>query len=527
MTKGTGMANERTETGFIEVLDTTLRDGEQTAGVSFNVDEKLAIARLLLEELKVNRIEVGSARVSNGEHKALDKICDWASTCGHLENIETLGFVDGGLSVEWICESGGKVMNLLTKGSIRHLKGQLGKTSQEHISDILKCIDKAVAKGLDINIYLEDWSNGMISSPEHVFYMIDCLKDAPIKRFMLPDTLGILNPDMASEFCRTMRAKYPSLHFDFHAHNDYDMAAANTFEAIKAGFNGIHTTVNGLGERTGNLPVSSAVGILNDLTQRNNSLNEKKLYHVCKYVETISGVRIPANKPLVGDLVFTQTSGVHADGDRKDNLYSNALLPERFGRTRKYALGKTSGKANIMKNLEKLGIRLSNEQMKLVTERVVELGDKKENLNAEDLPFIIADVLKGGYSATKDNIHIVNYSLQLARGMRPVATLRIKINGKEYEEISAGDGQYDAFMKALWKIYDKLGKKHPVLTDYQVNIPPGGKTYALVETTISWNNDGHELTTRGIDSDQTEAAIKATVKMLNIIENIDMKKLTI
>ncbi len=515
------------DSGFIEVLDTTLRDGEQTAGVSFNVDEKLAIARLLLEELKVNRIEVGSARVSSGEHKALDKICDWAATCGHLDCIETLGFIDNGVSVDWIAESGGKVMNLLAKGSVRHLYGQLGKTSEEHVRDILRCIEKGVAKGLDINIYLEDWSNGMADSPEHVFHMIDSLQEAPIKRFMLPDTLGILDPDTTARFCRTMREKYPSLHFDFHAHNDYDMAAANTFEAIKAGVNGIHTTVNGLGERTGNLPVSSAVGILNDLTHSRNSLNEKKLFHVCKYVETISGVRIPANKPLVGESVFTQTSGVHADGDRKDNLYTNALLPERFGRTRKYALGKTSGKANIMKNLEKLGITLSAEQMRLVTERVVELGDKKENLNAEDLPFIIADVLKGGYSATRDNIHIVNYSLQLARGMRPVATLRININGKEYEEISAGDGQYDAFMKALWKIYDKLGKTHPVLTDYQVNIPPGGKTYALVETTISWNNNGNELITRGIDSDQTEAAIKATVKMLNIIENIDMKKLTI
>lgn len=526
MEKSADNRKKRGERGFaVEVMDTTLRDGEQTAGVSFNVDEKLAIARLLLEELKVNRIEVGSARVSNGEHRALDKICDWASTCGHLDSIETLGFVDGGLSVDWISESGGKVMNLLAKGSSRHLGGQLGKSSAEHADDILRCIDKAVSKGLDINIYLEDWSNGIIRSPEHVFYMIDRLEDTPVKRFMLPDTLGILNPDQTAMYCGMMRERYPRLHFDFHAHNDYDMAAANTYEAVKAGLNGIHTTVNGLGERSGNLPVASAVGILNDLLRRKNTLNEKKLTHVCRYVETISGIRIPANKPIVGESVFTQTSGVHADGDRKAGLYCNQLLPERFGRTRRYALGKTSGKANVMKNLEQLGISLSAEQMKLVTERVVELGDKKENLNAEDLPFIIADVLKGGYSATRDNIHVVNYSLQLAKGMRPVAMLRIKINGTEYEESSAGDGQYDAFMKALWKIYDRLGKTRPVLTDYQVNIPPGGKTDALVETTISWNNNGNVLTTRGIDSDQTEAAIKATVKMLNILENIDLEKL--
>ncbi|MBQ5416535.1 MAG: 2-isopropylmalate synthase, partial [Bacteroidales bacterium] len=232
----------------------------------------------------------------------------------------------------------------------------------------------------------------------------------------------------------------------------------------------------------------------------------------------ISGIRIPSNKPLIGESVFTQSSGVHADGDNKDRLYMNDLLPERFGRVRRYALGKTSGKANIRENLKELGINLTEEQIKAVTQRVVELGDKKQDVSPEDLPFIIADVLKGGHNPAEDNIHIVNYSLQLARGMRPVAIVRIRIYGKEYEDSSAGDGQYDAFMKALWKIYDSLGKPHPVLVDYQVTIPPGGRTDALVAATISWNLQGSEFKTRGIDSDQTEAAIKATLKMLNIVE---------
>ena len=505
---------------MIEILDTTLRDGEQTAGVSFNPDEKLAIARLLLEELKVNRIEVASARVSRGEQEAFAKICAWAFTCGRLDAVEALGFVDGGLSVDWIGKAGGQVMNLLTKGSFRHVTGQLRKTAREHRDDILRDISLAVSKGMKVNVYLEDWSNGMIDSPEYVFFLVDALQDAPIQRIMLPDTLGILNPAQAGEFCRQMVERYPGIHFDFHPHNDYDRAAANAFEAVRAGVKGLHTTVNGLGERTGNLPVSSAIGILNDHLKVENTLNESRLMHVCRYVETISGVRIPANKPLVGEFVFTQTSGVHADGDRKGGLYQNALLPERFGRHRHYALGKTSGKANIVKNLESLGINLTPEQMKQVTARVVELGDKKESLTPEDLPFIVADVLKGDVSTTApDRIHIINYSLQLARGMRPIANIRIDIDGTEYEEAAAGDGQYDAFMKALWIIYDRLGRRHPRLTDYVVKIPPGGKTDALVETTISWDWEGKGFKTRGVDSDQAEAAIKATVKMLNLIEN--------
>ena len=189
----------------------------------------------------------------------------------------------------------------------------------------------------------------------------------------------------------------------------------------------------------------------------------------------------------------------------------------------KYALGKTSGKANIIKNLDELGISLTPEQIRLVTDRVVELGDKKESLTREDLPFIIADVLKGGYSATTDNVHIVNYSLQLARGMHPVASVCIEIHGTRYQDFSSGDGQYDAFMKALRKIYASLGRTLPRLTDYRVTIPSGGKTDALVDALICWDNDGHHFRTRGVDSDQTEAAIKATLKMLNIVENLDLK----
>ena len=184
-----------------------------------------------------------------------------------------------------------------------------------------------------------------------------------------------------------------------------------------------------------------------------------------------------------------------------------------------------AGAANVPPRLisefDKLGIALTPDQIKLVTQRVVELGDKKEMMTPEDLPFIIADVLKSG--ATQDNIHIVNYSLQLTKGMKPAAMLKVSINGTEYETSSNGDGQYNAFMRALWKIYDRLGKKHPLLADYQVTIPPGGKTDALVATTIFWDMDGHVFKTRGIDSDQTEAAIKATLKMLNIVENTDLK----
>jgi len=500
----------------MEVMDTTLRDGEQTRGISFSPLEKLHLASLLLNEVGVDRIEIASARVSKGEFEAAQKIAEWAGEKGFIEKIEILGFVDGDISLNWINKAGLKVVNLLCKGSLRHVEKQLRKSPEQHVSDIKEVIRIAEKKGIKVNMYLEDWSNGMIHSPDYVFFMIDSLKGEKIQRFMLPDTLGILNQEQTYIFCKKMTGTYPSLHFDFHAHNDYDLATANVFAAVKAGVKGIHTTVNGLGERAGNVPLSSIVGIFKDHLKVETHIDESKMNKVSRLVETFSGIRVPVNKPIIGENVFTQTSGIHADGDSKDNLYFNDLLPERFGRKRQYALGKLSGKANISKNLEELGFYLEPESLKKVTGRIVALGDKKETVTTDDLPYIISDVLDNGSSQYK--IFIKNYNLSLSHGMHPNASIQLEIDGEQYEESSIGDGQYDAFMKALWSIYDRIGKERPVLSDYRVTIPPGGKTDALVETIITWDMNGDIFTTKGLDADQTEAAIKATEKMLNLIE---------
>jgi (R)-citramalate synthase len=506
----------------LEIMDTTLRDGEQTQGVSYSPLEKLHIAKLLLKDLKVDRIEVASARVSTGEFEALRQITDWARHNNLHRKVEVLGFVDGDISLNWIKDAGGKVINLLCKGSLRHLEKQLRKTPEKHVSDIKELICLAGRHEMDVNIYLEDWSNGMIHSEDYVFFMIDSLMNEPIQRFMLPDTLGILNPEQTYDFCKKIVDRYPSLHFDFHPHNDYDLAVANVFAAVKAGIKGVHTTINGLGERAGNAPLSSVIGVLTDLMDVECGINEFEITKASKIVETFSGIRIPVNKPLIGENVFTQTSGVHADGDSKDNLYFNSLLPERFGRKRRYALGKQSGKATIRKNLEEFGLFLNPESLTKVTQRVIELGDKKENVTTEDLPFIIADVL--GSEQITYRIRIRNYSLSLSYGLKPSASVQIEIDGNLYQETASGDGQYNAFMNAVHRIYDMLGKGYPVLTDYQVSIPPGGRTDALVETIITWDYSGKEFRTKGLDADQTESAIKATEKMLNIIEGLDEKE---
>jgi D-citramalate synthase len=498
-------------------MDTTLRDGEQTSGVSFSSSEKLTIAQLLLTEVKVDRIEIASARVSEGEFDAVKKITRWAKSKGLLKKVEVLTFVDGNVSIDWMTKAGAKVMNLLTKGSMNHLTHQLKKTPEQHFAEIAKVIALGKKKGIECNVYLEDWSNGMRNSPEYVFRYLDFLTKQPVKRIMLPDTLGILEPCEVSDFVSQIIKRYPTSHFDFHGHNDYDLGTANVLEAVKAGIQGIHLTINGMGERAGNAPLASAIAVLHDfLPKIKTGVAEKSLYQTSRLVETFSGFRIPDNKPVVGANVFTQTAGIHADGDKKNNLYFNDLMPERFGRQRQYALGKTSGKSNIENNLAQLGIELSDADLKRVTQRIIELGDKKEVVTQSDLPYIISDVIDSS-SIEEEKIHIENYVLTHSKELRPSVTLQITIEGEIFEEHAQGDGQYDAFMNALRSIYKKKKILLPVLTDYAVRIPPGGKSDALCETIITWDYKGREFRTRGLDSDQTVAAIKATHKMLNLI----------
>lgn len=500
----------------IEIMDTTLRDGEQTSGISFSSSEKLTIAQLLLEELKVDRVEVASTRVSDGEFEAVKNICNWASNKGLLNKVEVLSFVDNGLSIDWMVKTGVKVQNLLTKGSLNHLKHQLKKTPEEHFKGIATVISKAKENDIATNIYLEDWSNGMKNSPEYVYQFLDFLTTQDVKRILLPDTLGILTPSESYKFVSEIKIKYPNIHIDFHAHNDYDLGVANVLEALKAGANGIHVTLNGMGERAGNAPLASVVAVINDfLPELEILVNEKALYSVSKLVETFSGFRIPVNKPVLGENVFTQTAGIHADGDSKNNLYFNDLMPERFGRKRQYALGKTSGKANIQKNLQELGLQLSDKDIAKVTKRIIELGDKKEVVTKEDLPYIISDVLHN--NIYEEKVAIESYVLTHAKGLRPSTTVSVKIEEEIFEEHAQGDGQFDAFINALTKVYTNKNMALPKLIDYAVTIPPGSNSDALCETVITWKTNGKTFKTRGLDSDQTVSAIVATQKMLNII----------
>jgi D-citramalate synthase len=497
---------------YVAFMDTTLRDGEQTQGVSFAVGEKLTIAQSLLELLKIDRIEVASARVSAGEQDAVRAITEWAAEHGYLERIEVLGFVDGKNSVDWIRAAGGKVLNLLTKGSEKHCRNQLGKTLEQHVEDILQTVAYAKSQGLHVNAYLEDWSNGYHDNKDYVFHLMAAIGASGIENFMLPDTLGVMSPAEVYVALRDMKTRFPFQKFNFHPHNDYGLATANCMAAVEAGIATLHCTMNCLGERAGNVSLAEIAVVLKDKMGIHTAIDESQLAAVSKMVERFSGKWVSANQPILGADVFTQTAGIHADGDVKGGLYETQLSPERFDRKRVYALGKLSGKASVLKNIEELGITLSPENLKKVLQKVVTLGDSKETITADDLPFIIADVLE-----SNDYQHIRLLECQINSNFMESSTvlLKVEINGIEYTESGHGNGGYDAFIDAMKKILGGLNFTMPELVDYTVRIPKGGKPGALTECTITWAGDGRNLRTRGVHANQVYAAVLATLRMIN------------
>lgn len=498
----------------IQLLDTTLRDGEQTQGVSYHPDEKVSLGKALLQRLNVDRLEMASAHVSNGEKQAVQQLTQWAASQNMLERIEILGFVDGKRSVDWIIESGAKVINLLSKGSEKHCHMQLNKTLNEHVRDILTTIDYAISQGLRCNLYLEDWSNGYRDNPEYVYQLLEQLSDTPIEHFMLPDTLGVLTPNDVLMSIGDMCQCFPGAHFDFHPHNDYGLATANAMAAVQAGVKSIHCTVNCLGERAGNASLAEVAIVLKDKLGIEVNIRESEIHSISKLVENFSGKRIAANTPIVGADVFTQTAGIHADGDRKGNLYVTELTPERFHRERRYALGKLSGKASVMKNLEKLDIELDGSDLERLLARIVSLGDMKEIITTEDLPFIIADTLE---SKQFDYLKLLNCSITSGLDMYSTASIRLKYDDLIIKAAGSGNGGFDAFIDALSEPLQQFELELPTLTDFEIRIPPGGKTNALTECFISWTClNGQILRTRGVHSNQVYAAVHATLKMLNI-----------
>lgn len=494
----------------MKIFDTTLRDGEQTDHVAFSPSEKLIIAKNLLTKLCVDEIEIGSCRVSDKEKDAIMKIANWAKDTDFLDKISVLSFADGNKSIDWLLETECRNINILSKGSRKHCELQLKKTLSEHIADIENTINYAKKNSISTKVYLEDWSNGITDDENYVYKLCDFLVKSEVKAIILCDTLGILNPWKTEEYCKKMLDNFPNTKFEFHCHNDYGLATINSIFAVKSGISCIHGTINGLGERAGNTNLIEFCVAIKDHCGIYSNISESNLSQISSLVERFSGKRVANNFPIVGRDVFTQTAGIHADGDKKGDLYISKINPKRFNRDTNYSLGKMSGKSSLDINLEKLGINITDWQKKMVLEKIVSMGDKKESITLHDLPFLIADVIG---EEKKKNFEILECIITSSTNLLPMANIKIRYFDKEYCDSSTGNGGYDAFMNAIKKISTTINLFIPELLDFEVHIPQGGKTNALVETIIYWQDN---IRTVGVSSDQIMASIKATERVINI-----------
>jgi D-citramalate synthase len=242
------------------------------------------------------------------------------------------------------------------------------------------------------------------------------------------------------------------------------------------------------------------------------SIDEAQIIRLCEMVESFSGKRVANNAPVIGADVFTQTSGIHADGDRKGELYHTALSPDRFDRKRDYALGKMSGKASLDKNLEELGIHLDPADRAKVLERIVKLGDIKASVTPEDLPFIIADVLE---RKDYEQIELLSCSVTSGFDLESTASIRVRVNGDVKRASGSGNGGFDAFVDAVKKVLP-ASFIFPDLVDYELRIPKGGRPSALTEVLITWADGPSTFRTRGVNANQVFAGVAATLRMLNM-----------
>ncbi|MCG6860108.1 MAG: 2-isopropylmalate synthase, partial [Chromatiaceae bacterium] len=370
--------------------------------------------------------------------------------------------------------------------------------------------------------YLEDWSNGYRDNRDFVYQLVDKLAGAGVGHFMLPDTLGVMTPEWVFTAMTDMIRRFPDLKFDFHPHNDYGLATANVVAAAQAGAAAVHCTVNCLGERAGNASLAEVAVNLRDQLGLDLGIDESHLVRVSEMVEYFSGKRTADNAPIVGEDVFTQTAGIHADGDNKASLYHTRLSPERFSRSRTYALGKLAGKASLLKNLERLDISLSEENQRNVLKRIVELGDSKKTITTDDLPFIIAEVLE---SKDYDHVELLSCTVNSSLDLQSTASIRVRLLDEIFVAAGSGNGGFDAFSGALSKVLKRKGLALPKLLDFEVRIPRGGRSDALTECIITWACETSEVRTRGVHYNQVFAAINATLRVLNLQIQRTLKQL--
>ena len=484
----------------IYIFDTTLRDGEQTPGVALTVDEKIQIATKL-NNLGVDKIEVGFPASSSGEVESAKKI----SALG-LDS--TLVGLSRSLKsdIDSVLDADLSYIHTFIGTSPLHRDYKLKKSKEEIVEDAVKSVEYAKDHGLTVEFSAEDATRTESDFLLEVFHQVE---SAGVDFLDYPDTVGVLTPNITREYINFLKEnlKAPlSVHF----HNDFGLATANTLTAIEYGANQAHVTVNGLGERTGNCSLEELVMSLKSAYNVDLGLDTSRLYSLSNLVGRLTGVKMPVNKPIVGENAFAHESGIHVHGILNNANTYEPMSPEMVGHSRRIVLGKHTGANALKSKLKDYHIDLDENQFQKVFSEIKSLGDSGKVVTDDDL---IAIAITELGSAKETPIVIKGLSISMGANVSPTATVKLEIDGVEKETADTGVGPIDAAINAISDLVeDSLDIE---LEEYNLEAITGG-TDALAEVfVVSSDGEGNHATGRSTNQDIVMASILAVLDSMN------------
>ncbi len=490
--------------GKIRFLDTTLRDGEQTPGVSLGKDEKLAIAQGL-DSLGIDVIEAGSAMTSEGERQSIKAVADFglkAEICSYVRALES--DIDVALS----CDVDS--VHLVVPVSDLHIERKLKSDRKSVVNLAVRVTEYAKDHGLIVELSGEDASR---ADQDYLTGLYLAGIEAGADRLAFCDTVGVLVPEVTAQvFSKFSQLGAP---ISIHCHNDFGMATANTVAALRSGASAAHVTVNGIGERAGNASLEEVVMTLESLYKIDTGIKCQDIYQLSRMVTRMTGLPLAPNKAIVGENAFTHEAGIHVHGLLADTSTYEPMHPETVGRKRRIVLGKHAGRASVELALREFGLVVSDQQLGQIVSRVKELGDKGKRVSDADLQTIADTVLS---IQMEPKVRLQEVTVVAGNTVTPTASVKLRLNGAEKLEAGTGVGPVDAAINAVKRAISGVADVR--LEEYHVDAITGG-TNAVVEVWVTMAMADRKITARGADADIIIASIEAVLEGINRLMRLE------
>src|SRR6266540_1407198 len=489
------------ESEKVRIFDTTLRDGEQTPGVSITPDQKLNIANKL-SELGVDTIEAGFPVVSDGEKEGIKKIVKQkleTEVCALARTVQS--------DIDSAIDCGVSYVHTFIATSDIHMQYKLKMSRQQVLEKALWAVEYAKTHGLKVEFSAEDATR---SDRKFLIDVFKAVTEAGADRIDIPDTVGYSTPEYITSLVQEIRSKMDTP-ISVHCHNDFGLAVGNSLAAINAGASCAHVTINGLGERAGNAPLEEFVMALQCLYSKKHNIKVNLLYEISKFVSNAMGVIVQPNKAIIGENAFGHESGIHTHGIINNPLTYEPISPELVGRKRWLQAGKHAGAHGIRAMLEEFGISATDEQLHIIVEKQKNIADRGEPITTSGLLSIAGEVM--GSTKFEEKFKLYDFHIITGLNMTPTAVVRLNTHGKNFIASEIGVGPVDAALKAIQKIAADVANIR--IREYRLDSITGGSD-ALAEVTVKVEDlDGNVVSAKKSGEDVVVVSVQAVMDAIN------------